>query len=114
MAQNHYGRLLQEGRGVAADPDLAAALFEKAAAQGDTDGMVNLGAACLVGRGVPQDEARARELVSRAADAGDADARRLLQAIDGRHAAELTQPPVRELTPAEAAARARRLAAAEA
>ena len=53
MAQNHYGRLLQEGRGVAADPDLAAALFEKAAAQGDTDGMVNLGAACLVVRGVP-------------------------------------------------------------
>ncbi|KAH8055863.1 ubiquitin-protein transferase [Aureococcus anophagefferens] len=40
----------------------AAEFFEKAAAQGDTDGMVNLGAACLVGRGVPQDEARAREL----------------------------------------------------
>ena len=57
-AQNHYGRMLQEGRGVAADPRLAAEFFEKAATQGDTDGMVNLGAACLVGRGVPQDEAR--------------------------------------------------------
>ena len=41
MAQNHYGRLLQEGRGVAADPDLAAALFEKAAAQAMHEGMPN-------------------------------------------------------------------------
>ncbi|KAH8086029.1 hypothetical protein JL720_7228 [Aureococcus anophagefferens] len=71
-------------RAAASPRTRAAPKFFEGRAQGDTDGMVNLGAACLVGRGVPQDEARARELVSRAADAGDDDARRLLNAMDGR------------------------------
>ena len=115
-AQNYYGRMLQEGRGVAADPRLAAEFFEKAATQGDTDGMVNLGAACLVGRGVPQDEARARELVSRAADAGDDDARRLLNAMDGRCRSDddpkaMAEPaPTPKLTAAAKRRRARKAA----
>ena len=74
-AQNHYGRLLQEGRGVPQDAALAVEFFEKAAAQGDQDAMVNLGAACLVGKGTARDEARARELVSVAAANGDPTAR---------------------------------------
>ena len=83
-AQNHYGKLFQEGRGVKTKNPLTRAVqyFQKAADQGETNAMVNLAAAHIDGRGCPKDLAKARSLLTVAASKGDAEAAQLLSRMD--------------------------------
>src|SRR5688572_22751021 len=62
------------GRGVAADPGRAFALWQRAAAAGDREGMLGLGWAYRQGTGVEKDPAKALDWMSRAAEAGSGEA----------------------------------------
>lgn len=63
------GLLRSGGRGIKRDPGLAMALYEKAAAAGLNESLVQLGAMYADSRGGPPDYAKALELYQRAADA---------------------------------------------
>lgn len=69
-AQVALALLLQEGRGVAQDLDLARQLYEGAAEQGHPRALNNLGLLYTRGSGVTQDYARAASLFQAAADQG--------------------------------------------
>ncbi|HBL30276.1 MAG TPA: hypothetical protein DD490_25870 [Acidobacteria bacterium] len=60
------GGALLEGRGIAADPERASALFEQACQNGS-------GSACAAGARQAMDEARAFDFAARACDQGDAE-----------------------------------------
>ena len=69
------------GMGVAQDYAKAREWYEKAAANGSTDAMIDLGALYYHGQGVAQDYAKAREWFTKAADKGDASAKVLLERL---------------------------------
>lgn len=60
-ALNNLGRLLLQGKALAADPATAAALFYRAAQLGSAAGRINLAACCALGLGVPADEGLAEQ-----------------------------------------------------
>jgi TPR repeat protein len=66
-AQFMFGRMLAQGRGVAADLDEARVFIAKAAAAGVPDAEVALGEMMVTGRGGPRDLAMAHQLFLRAA-----------------------------------------------
>ena len=84
---------------------LAVQYLQKAADQGETNAMVNLGAAHIEGRGCPKDLAKARSLLEAAANAaGDDDAAQLLSRMD---------KPAQQPTAAERVERRRKVPSAE-
>lgn len=72
-AMVELGLLLQNGTGVAKNPDQARSLFERAAAAGNPRGATSLVALSGSG-GLPSDPAEARNMLQRAADANSAEA----------------------------------------
>ncbi|WP_312430137.1 tetratricopeptide repeat protein [Achromobacter sp.] len=81
-SQNLLGLAYVEGKwGVDRDPAVAVSWFERAAAQSDRDGLVNLGEIYYLGEIVPVDYARARTLFEEAIEQGSARAPRFLSWI---------------------------------
>jgi TPR repeat protein len=72
-AMVELGLLLQSGTGVAANPDQARSLFERAAAAGNPRGATSLVALSGSG-GLPSDPAEARGMLQKAAEANSAEA----------------------------------------
>jgi TPR repeat protein len=82
-AQYMYARILQDGRGVAADPKEARVWFARAAAAGVLDAQVALAEMLLNGRGGAHSPAAAAQLFERAAAAGHVGAMFALGALHG-------------------------------
>ncbi|UVK46583.1 SEL1-like repeat protein [Mesorhizobium sp. AR07] len=80
-AQYMYARILQDGRGVAAEPKEARVWFARAAEAGVLDAKVALAEMLLNGRGGPRLPAAAVQLFERAADGGHAGAMFALGAL---------------------------------
>ncbi|ESY64301.1 MULTISPECIES: SEL1-like repeat protein [Mesorhizobium] len=80
-AQYMYARLLQDGRGVAADPPRARVWFTRAASAGVLDAQVSLAEMLLNGRGGARSPETAMQLFERAADDGHAGAMFALGAL---------------------------------
>jgi len=70
-AQSNMGAAFLEGRGVARDPDKAAAWLRRAAEQGDPGGLRNLALCYYEGWGVPQDQAESALWYEKAARLDD-------------------------------------------
>lgn len=62
---SNYGRMLEQGRGVAADPQEAARWFDLAARKGQPEAQYNLGLLYEQGRGVARNEQAAAAWYSR-------------------------------------------------
>lgn len=82
-AQYAYGRMLAEGRGVAADIDGARTWFARAADAGVADAQVALAEMMVNGRGGPRDLAGALELFEKAAGERHSGAMFALGALHG-------------------------------
>jgi TPR repeat protein len=70
QAQNFYGTLYRDGRGVRRDKSAAATWFRKAADQGEPKAIQNLGLAYLTGDGITRDVDEAEDLLARSARLG--------------------------------------------
>ncbi len=71
-AQHALGVLVKTGRGIAADPDIAADLMRRAASNGSLAGEVELAIMTFNGNGTGRDERAAARLFQRAAAKGNA------------------------------------------
>jgi ankyrin repeat protein len=90
IAQNNLGNLLLSGvaNGGKPAPAEAAEMFRRAAKQGHPVAQANLGKLYADGVGVEKDVAKAKEFLTLAAAQGNADAKKFLDVLEAREAAE--------------------------
>jgi hypothetical protein len=91
-ARYWYGRMLAEGRGVAADQTAARACYLEAAAEGNDDAAIAAGEMLVNGRGGPADRPAAMRLFNDAAARGHQGARYALRVLAAESAAPAVAP----------------------